>query len=197
MKRLILCLGLAGSLIVPATVLAVPPLGVVRDTQTAHVVAEAQIARLPFIYAWSVDSLDIDTLMTVFSEDIEYDLSAYGFPSVKGWDNVKAFFLSSVFPANECSFIMIANIWSEVTGNKAIGGDYYKHAGIRPVTDPPLPPDTVRHTQGRHIYRFKKEHGEWKISYLKGELFMQWKETISPPYVSPPFGIGCPMPPAR
>jgi ketosteroid isomerase-like protein len=153
--------------------------------------AEAEIARLPVIYAWSVDAMDIDTLMTIFSDDIEYDLSAYGYPSVIGKAKVKAFFLSSVFPAETCSFITLSNMWSDVTGRNAIGGDYYVHLGINPRG---LPAGTLQHTQGRHIYRFTKVHDEWKISFLKGELFLQWSENLSP-VVPPPHGIGCPLPP--
>jgi len=177
MKRWVLGLALAALVGMPWAVQA---------QGGSDVLAEAEIARLTSTYAWSVDAMDIDTLMTIFSDDIEYDLSVYGYPNVQGWDNVKAFFLSSVFPANQCSFITISNIWSHVTGATATGGDYYVHTGINPYG---LPANTLRHTQGRHVYRFKKVRGEWKISYLKGELFLQWSEPL------PAVPANCPMPP--
>ena len=192
MKRSIMYLGLAGMLTVPATVLALAPLGVLRNTQTAEVVYEAQIARLPVTYAWAVDALDIDTLMTIFSEDIEYDLSAYNIPNAKGKDAVRNIFLKAVFPINRCSFITISNIWSEVTGNSGEGGDYFVHVGIDPVVKPPLPENTRRVTEGRHFYRFKKEADGWKISYLRGDPFHQAVGTYDPALL-----FNCPMAPGK
>jgi len=160
--------------------------------QAAHLSAEQQIARLPGIYAWSVDSLDIDTLMTIFSDDIEYDLSAYGLPGAQGKDAVRNIFLEVVFRGNQCSFINISSIWSKINGDEAIGGDYFVHVGINPVTSPPLPPNTRRQTDGRHIYRFRKVDGEWKISYIRGEVFSQTVATFDPALL-----FRCPLPPAR
>lgn len=177
MKRWVLGLALAVMIGVP---------GAARAQGGSDVLAEAEIARLTSIYAWAVDSMDIDTLMTIFSDDVEYDLKAYYGVSVTGWANVKDFFLTKVFPTNQCSFIMISNIWSDVNGTKANGGDYYLHTGYNPAG---LPPGTLRETKGRHIYRFKKVRGEWKISYLKGELFVQTSQIISGPPAN------CPLPP--
>jgi hypothetical protein len=107
--------------------------GAARAQAGNNVSAQVEIGSLTSTYAWAVDALDIDTLMTIFSEDVEYDLSVYGLPSVKGRDNVREFFLASVFPINRCSFITISNIWSDVNGAEATGGDYYFHTGFEPV----------------------------------------------------------------
>jgi ketosteroid isomerase-like protein len=178
MKRLVLGLALAALVGMPWAA---------RAQGGSDVLAEAEIARLTSTYAWSVDAMDIDTLMTIFSDDVEYDLTTYYGISIKGWQNVKNFFVNTVFPTNACSFIMISNIWSEVAGTKANGGDYYLHTGYNPTG---MPPGTLRETKGRHIYRFKKVRGEWKISYLKGELFVQTSQIISRPPAN------CPLPPA-
>jgi len=159
------------------------------DRRSTKTIAEAKIAKLPVIYAWAVDALDIDTLMSIFSDDIEYDLSAYGIPNAKGKDAVRNIFLYAVFPINDCSFIDISNIWSEVSGRSAIGGDYFTHVGIK-LDDPSLPPNTRQETEGRHFYRFKKVRGEWKISYLKGEPFQQQLGPFDPDLL-----FNCPMVP--
>lgn len=139
--------------------------------------AEAEIARLPITYAWAVDEKDIDLLMTVFSRDVEYDLSAYGFPSAVGWEAVRDTFLTGIFPYVECSFISISNIRLHVSGDTARGADYFVHAGYNPST---RPPNTRSHTEGQHFYEFKREEGGWKISYMKGSPFYERWEPFDP-----------------
>lgn len=181
MKRWMLGVFAAGMLGMPSAALA---------KGGGHGVAGAQMAqieRLTATYAWAVDALDIDTLMTVFTDDIEYDLSAYGWPNVKGKDAVRAFFLNAVFPTNQCSFIIISSVWADFEGSSAVGGDYYLHTGYNPRG---LPANTRRQTEGRHHYRFERVRGEWAISYLKGELFFQRSESDVPPPAN------CPMAPA-
>jgi SnoaL-like domain len=192
MRRWILGVFVAGLLSVPWALLVVG-CGGGGGSQAqggSDVQAEAEIARLPVIYAWSIDAMDIDTLMTIFSDDIEYDLSVYGLKSVIGKANVRALFISSVFTANQCSFITLSNMWSDVNGTSATGGDYYLFTGFNPAGKTP---NTVSYTEGRHIYRFKKVSGEWKISYLKGELFFQTlpKDISSIPAAGLP--KNCPM----
>ena len=140
-------------------------------------ISEVEIARLPVTYAWAVDTKDIDLLMTVFSKDIVYDLSAYNFPSATGKEEVRKVFLSGILSNVKCSFISISNIRVEVTGDTAKGGDYFVHAGYDPVN---RPKNTRSHTEGQHFYEFKLESGAWKISRMSGSPFFEKWETYDP-----------------
>ena len=140
-------------------------------------IAEVEIARLPVTYAWAVDTKDIDLLMTVFSEDIVYDLSAYDFPSATGKKAVREVFLSGILSNVRCSFISISNIQVKVTGDTATGGDYFVHAGYDPRN---RPKNTRSHTEGQHFYEFKLESGHWKISRMSGSPFYEKWETFDP-----------------
>jgi ketosteroid isomerase-like protein len=115
--------------------------------------------------------------MTVFSEDIVYDLSAYDFPSATGKAAVREVFLSGILSNVRCSFISISNIRVEVTGDTAKRGDYFIHAGYDPKN---RPKHTRSHTEGQHFYEFKKEAGEWKISRMSGSPFFEKWETYDP-----------------
>ena len=139
--------------------------------------AEGMIARLPVTYAWAVDTKDIDLLMSVFSEDVVYDLSAYDFPAVVGKAAVRKTFLTGIFQNVECSFISIFNIRADVSGDTATGGDYFVHAGYNPQN---RPRNTRSHTEGQHFYEFKKEAGDWKISYMRGSVFYEKWESFDP-----------------
>jgi ketosteroid isomerase-like protein len=141
------------------------------------ILAEAEIAKLPTTYAWAVDTKNIDLLMSVFSEDVVYDLSAYDFPSASGKEAVRKVFLSGILSNVRCSFISISNIQVEVTGDTATGGDYFVHAGYDPRG---RPANTRSHTEGQHFYEFKKESGEWKISRMRGSPFFEKWETFDP-----------------
>ena len=140
-------------------------------------IAEVEIARLPITYAWAVDTKDIDLLMTVFSEDIVYDLSAFDFPPATGKKEVRKVFLSGILSRTRCSFISISNIKVEVTGDTATGGDYFVHAGYDPRD---RPKNTRSHTEGQHFYEFKMESGDWKISRMRGSPFFEKWETFDP-----------------
>ena len=139
-------------------------------TSHARLLAEVEIARLPVRYAWAVDTKDIDLLMSVFSEDIVYDLTAYKFPSATGKKAVREVFLNGILPNVRCSFISISNIKVEVAGDTATGGDYFVHAGYDPKN---RPKNTRSHTEGQHYYEFKLEAGEWKISRMSGSPYYE------------------------
>lgn len=143
-------------------------------TRHQRAISEVEIARLPVTYAWAVDTKDIDLLMTVFSEDVVYDLSAYDFPSASGKEAVRKVFLSGILSNVRCSFISISNIRVEVKGETATGGDYFVHAGYDPVNQPK---NTRSHTEGQHFYEFKLESGAWKISRMSGSPFFEKFET--------------------
>lgn len=173
MRRPISSLAAASMILVSCAVQA----GGGPSRSSQETLAEAEIARLPVTYAWAVDAKDIDLLMSVFSQDIVYDLSAYGFPSAVGWEAVRSTFLSGIFPYVECSFISISNIRVHVSGSTATGADYFVHAGYNPGTQPP---NTRSHTEGRHFYEFKREEAGWKISYMKGSPFYERWEPFDP-----------------
>lgn len=139
--------------------------------------AEAEIAELPVTYAWAVDAKDIDLLMTVFSDDVVYDLSAYGFPSAVGKEAVRRTFLEGVFEYVDCSFLRIANFTVEVDGDRATGRDYFVHSGYGPRS---RPPGTRSYTEGQHFFEFTRERGRWKISAMRGSPFYERWETFDP-----------------
>lgn len=137
--------------------------------------AEAEIAQLPVTYAWAVDAKDIDLLMTVFSEDVVYDLSAYGFPPAVGKEAVRRTFLEGIFEYVDCSFLRIANFTVEVDGDTATGKDYFVHSGYGPRN---RAPGTRSYTEGQHFFEFTRERGRWKISAMKGSPFYERWESF-------------------
>src|SRR3972149_5026188 len=98
-----------------------------RDNR--HLLDELEISKLPVTYAWAMDSKDIELLMSVFAEGVEYDVSSLGFPPIVGKEAVRQFYLTQVFPREEASFSSISNIRIELRGDTAIGGDYFMHYG--------------------------------------------------------------------
>lgn len=148
-----------------------------RDSRrVADLLDQAEIARLATTYAWAVDSKNIDLMMTIFSRDAEYDLSAYGYPSVVGRDNIRNMFLYAVFPSEKCSFSSISNVRVQVKGNRAEGGDYFMHFGY----DGKNGPLTRHHVEGQHFYKFVKEKGQWKISWMQGHPTFEKVEEYDP-----------------
>lgn len=137
---------------------------------------EAEIARLTTTYAWAVDAKDIDQMMSIFSRNAVYDLSAYGFPNVVGYENIRNMFIYGVFPSEKCSFSSISNVKVSVKGNRAEGGDYFMHFGY----DGKNGPLTRHHVEGQHFYKFVKEKGQWKISWMQGHPTFEKVETYDP-----------------
>ncbi|MAG31541.1 MAG: hypothetical protein CL908_11705 [Deltaproteobacteria bacterium] len=174
MHRLALILVWTGLAMIPCTAQASDDDLRARQQRT---IDEVEIAKLPVTYAWAVDAKDIDLLMTLFSEDAVYDLSAYGFPSANGKKEVREVFLSGILTNVRCSLISISNIRVEISGDTATGGDYFIHAGY----DPQNRPKNIRsHTEGQHFYEFKKESGTWKISRMRGSPSFEKWETYAP-----------------
>jgi len=143
-----------------------------RDNR--HLLDELEISKLPVAYAWAMDSKDIELLMSVFAEGVEYDVSSLGFPPIVGKEAVRQFYLTQVFPREEASFSSISNIRIELRGDTAIGGDYFMHYGYH-STGSALPTITF----GQHLYEFAKENGEWKIKSMKGRLTYQSAEAMN------------------
>lgn len=127
--------------------------------------ARAEIARLPVAYAWAIDRKDIDALLALFATDAAYDLSAYGFPDVRGHAALRKFFLESVFPSERCSFSSISNVQVEIDGARATGGDYFQHFGYG---NPKRGADVRLHVEGQHFYEFRLEQDQWKIARMTG-----------------------------
>lgn len=137
----------------------------------------AEIARLPTAFAWAVDGKDIDALMALMSEEVVYDLSAYGFPPTTGQAAVRKLFLTGVFPFVRCSTILLSNFRSEVAGDRATGADYFVHFGYDPHD---APQGTRSHTEGRHFYEFVREGGAWRIARIRGEPHFERREPYLP-----------------
>ncbi|HND15024.1 MAG TPA: nuclear transport factor 2 family protein [Pseudomonadales bacterium] len=153
-----------------AAVLAVPVSGATPASKALapaaqDLLAEVEIARLATTYGWAVDAKDIDTLMTIFSEDAEYDLSAYAQPPAKGKVAIRNVFLHGVFPSEKCSFSSISNVRVQISGDQASGGDYFIHYGYNPQRSVG---NTRTQVEGQHFYRFVKEDGAWKIAWMQG-----------------------------
>ena len=138
---------------------------------------ESEVGKLPITYAWAVDAKDIDAMMSIFSEDVVYDLSAYGYPSVVGQAAVRNFFLYAVFPSEQCSFSSISNVTFELEGNQGTGADYFVHWGYN---NPRYPANTRYYAEGQHFYEFKRENGEWKISSMRGRPTFEKTEPFDP-----------------
>lgn len=137
---------------------------------------EAEIAKLTTTYAWAVDAKDIDQMMSIFSKNAVYDLSAYGYPNVEGIENIRNMFVYGVFTSEKCSFSSISNVRVQVKGNRAKGGDYFMHFGY----DGKYGPLTRHHVEGQHFYEFVKEKGKWKISWMQGHPTFEKVEEYDP-----------------
>ena len=135
------------------------------DGPVAVELARAEIARLPVAYAWAIDRKNIEALLAIFATDAVYDLSAYGFPDVRGHAALRRFFLESVFPSERCSFSSISNVQVELDGARATGGDYFQHFGYG---NPKFGADVRLHVEGQHFYEFRLEQGQWKIARMSG-----------------------------
>ncbi|MBM5811084.1 MAG: nuclear transport factor 2 family protein [Gammaproteobacteria bacterium] len=138
--------------------------------------ARAEIARLPIAYAWAVDHKDADALVGLFASDGIYDLSAYGFPDVRGHAALRRFFLESVFPSERCSFSSISNVRIELDGTRATGADYFIHFGYG---NPKLGADVRLHVEGQHFYEFRLEQGRWKIARMRGHPTFERSEKFA------------------
>ena len=154
------CGSLAAAILGPAAAVATEP-----AAHPATEIARAEIARLPVAYAWAVDGRDIEAMLAIFTTDAVYDLSAYGFPDVRGHSALRRFFLESVFPSERCSFSSISNVRIEIDGEHATGGDYFLHFGYG---NPKVGTDTRMHVEGQHYYEFRVEQGQWKIARMTG-----------------------------
>lgn len=167
-----------------------------------------EIAKLTTDYAYAVDHKDIDRMMGIWSQDAVYDLSNLGFGSVEGYDAIKGFMLEVVLSGEPWCFSSISNIDVTFTGaDTAEGFDYFIHNGYVPVEvdangqvirkysqfDPETsdlldgPTDLVKsYKEGLHVYKFIKENGEWKISWMQGQpLFSAEDELVSPEQITP------------
>lgn len=160
-----------------ASVLATPaPASGTQAPTAQELLAELEIARLAITYAWAVDAKDIDTLMTIFSEDAEYDLSAYAQPPARGKEAIRNVFIHGVFPSERCSFSSISNVRAKINGNQASGSDYFIHYGYNPQQATEA---TRTQVEGQHFYRFVKENGAWKISWMQGHPVFESSAPIS------------------
>lgn len=173
LDRLAIPLALAGAVLL----FSLPASRASSDGPRASLPAVAEIAALTTTYAWAVDGKDIDEMMSIFSENAVYDLSAYGYPSVVGKDAIRSFFLYAVFPSEQCSFSSISNVRAKVTGNRATGADYFVHFGYN---NPRFGPETRNHVEGQHFYEFVKEKGRWKISWMQGRPTFDMVEPYDP-----------------
>lgn len=115
-------------------------------------------------------------MMSIFATNAVYDLSTYGCPNVVGHENIRKRFIHGVFTSEKCSFSSISNVKVQVSGNRAEGGDYFMHFGY----DGKYGPLTRHHVEGQHFYRFVKEKGQWKISWMQGHPTFEKVETYDP-----------------
>ncbi|MBK7250891.1 MAG: nuclear transport factor 2 family protein [Gammaproteobacteria bacterium] len=144
-------------------------LGAVQKHQYDH--DQMEIGRLLTTYAWAVDSKDIDSMMSIFSEDAQYDLSAYSLPPAVGKAAIRNVFLYGVFPVEKCSFSSITNFAVDIAGKYASGGDYFMHYGYYT--------NLRKYSEGQHYYKFVKENGAWKISWMQGHPVFESSEVIN------------------
>jgi ketosteroid isomerase-like protein len=146
-----------------------------------------EISKLPITYSVGYDEKDIDGIMSAFSENAEYDLSAFDFPNVVGKAALRGFFSGVLFAVEESSRSQIMNIKVDIHGDTATGIDYFQHVGHTTEYHPLV--CTRAYTEGVHFYEFVKEDGAWKISYLRGSGTYQEEKDIAcedmPPRVFP------------
>jgi uncharacterized protein (TIGR02246 family) len=65
------------------------------ETTTAAQSVEADveaIRRLTHEYSWAVDNSRLDDIVALFSEDAEWDVTAFGMDTVRGADAIRAFY---------------------------------------------------------------------------------------------------------
>lgn len=148
-----------------------------RDSDRDGIAAQMEIAQLTTTYAWAVDAKDIEKMMSIFSEDAVYDLSAYNLPPAVGKAAIRNVFLYGVFPVEKCSFSSISNVAVDIAGRAASGSDYFMHFGYNSKY---AAPNTRTYSEGQHYYKFVKERGHWKISWMQGSPVFESSQSITP-----------------
>ena len=123
--------------------------------------------------AWSMDSGDKETWLSVWSDDIHYTVPQYDI-EIKGKKAVEEFAEAAIFTREEKRFSSLTNMVIEVEGNVATGKDYYMHYGY------PIDPETGKASderalsEGMHFYKFCKLNGSWKITHF--EVFLNRRQ---------------------
>jgi len=157
----------------------------------------AEIENLIKTYAWSMDELDKDTWLNLFSEDLEsYNAYMYGNPvpvartpvskqdplydmigHLPAKQQLAAKCDSMVFKRIQVGQSSISNIMINSTGaGTATGKDYFRHWEI---VNPAHPECIARglddkhwyFQEGKHDYTFRKENGEWKITKFQCVIY--------------------------
>lgn len=125
--------------------------------------AEAELAKLHIAYAWALDAKDVESILSLFSENVRFDLSEYNVPPVSGKAALRHLYTELLSQADR-SFSSISNIRVEATGETATGGDYFMHYSYY---DSAAGGPTRGYSEGQHFYSFVKEHGTWKIDTVR------------------------------
>jgi hypothetical protein len=132
-------------LVVLSTVSLAPVAASAGDGSSSRNKARTEIQQLTTTYGWSIDSKDIDALMSIFVEGEPgvdeiypvYDLSPLQIPGlekVEGTTAIRGFLAFAVAAGEPWSFSSISNVDIEFTGSDtAAGGDYYIHDGWVPA----------------------------------------------------------------
>ncbi len=130
---------------------------------------------------WAMDEGDMQTWLSIFSDDITYTAYNYGNDTqlipipVVNKQTLQMFAEMGIFGRSENSYSRISNLVVDVSGDTATAQDYYVHYEnpINPVTQ--QAEDRAR-IDGMHYYKLGKESGAWKITEIKVVTF--YKDTI-------------------
>jgi hypothetical protein len=172
-------------LLIAAMIVTIPVACITEKDTSSDV---EQIVKLINTYAQSMDELDKETWLSVFSDDlVSYAVYPYGssaplihFPDPDESGTTKEQLADMcdmmIFERVEVGQSFLSNIIVDVQGDSAAGMDYFRHWEI---IDPTHIANIARgmdgdhwyFQEGKHEHEFTKEDGEWKITKFKGTLY--------------------------
>lgn len=125
-------------------------------SQTPERMADVEsIRQLTHAYSWAVDNSDLDALMDVFTDDAEWDTSAFGMGVVRGEVGIREFFATLIQnTASRCHLALNHRI--DVEGDDATA-TVYLHAFV-------VNPDGRRdESVGYYADTYVRSDRGWKI----------------------------------
>lgn len=134
-----------------------------------QLLAEMEIAKMLTAYAWALDGKDIETSMSLFTDDVRFDYSELGFAPIVGKAALREFF-TRAYARDEAAFSSLTNTRIDLNGDTATGGDYFMHYGYKGLgsADPKR-----SYVEGQHFYEFVKTDGAWKIRSMRVHITWQ------------------------
>lgn len=147
-------------------------------TLEAGILADSmEIEKVTKTMVWAMDEGDMDTWLSIFSDDIKYSAYNYGDETpllpipIESKAMLEMMAPMMIFERAEHTFSTLSNMQIEVSGDTATAQDYYVHYEfpINPLTQEVS--EERAYVEGMHYYKLAKVDGDWKITELKAVTY--------------------------